>query len=103
MSCLLIGRQTGGNVPLILDGAAQTLREISRLQGVLRAKTADRRAQANVLAVFPLALIIAFDYASPGYFRPLTESATGFVVMMMAVGMWISSVILTRRIMAVEL
>lgn len=103
LSCLLIGRQTGGDVPLILDGAAQTLREMTRLHGVLRAKTAEGRAQANVLAVFPLVLIFAFDYVSPGYFRPLTESATGFVVMAMAVGMWISSVIMTRRIMAVEL
>lgn len=103
MSCLLIGRQTGGNVPLILDGAAQTLREMTRLQGVLRTKTAEGRAQANVLAVFPLVLIFAFDWVSPGYFSPLTESATGFVVMTMAIGMWIASVIMTRRIMAVEL
>lgn len=103
MSGLLIGRQTGGNVPEILDGAAQTLREMARLQGVLRAKTAEGRAQANVLAAFPLLLLFAFDMASPGYFRPLTESATGVMVMLIALGLWLSSVILTRRIMEVEL
>jgi len=103
MSGLLIGRQTGGNVPEILDSAAQTLREIARLQGVLRAKTAEGRAQANVLAAFPLLLLFAFDMASPGYFRPLTESATGLMVMVVAVALWIASVILTRRIMEVEL
>lgn len=103
MSCLLIGRQTGGNVPLILDGAAATLREITRLQGVLRAKTADGRAQANVLAVFPLALILGFESLSPGYFEPLLESTTGWLVMLLALGMWTSSIIITRRIMAVQL
>jgi tight adherence protein B len=103
MSGLLIGRQTGGNVPEILDGAAQTLREMARLQGVLRAKTAEGRAQANVLAAFPLLLLFAFDMASPGYFRPLTESATGVMVMLIALGLWLSSVILMRRIMEVEL
>jgi Flp pilus assembly protein TadB len=103
MSGLLIGRQTGGNVPEILDGAAQTLREIARLQGVLRSKTAEGRAQANVLAVFPLVLIFTFDLASPGYFKPLTEGAVGVTVMMLAIAMWIVSVIMTRRIMAVEL
>jgi tight adherence protein B len=103
MSGLLIGRQTGGNVPEILDSAANTLREMARLQGVLRAKTAEGRAQANVLAAFPLLLLFAFDAASPGYFRPLTESATGMIVAMIAVGMWVSSVLLTRRIMEVEL
>ena len=103
MSGLLIGRQTGGNVPEILDGAAQTLREMARLQGVLRSKTAEGRAQANVLAVFPVVMIFAFDLASPGYFRPLTESVAGVTVMVIAITMWVASVIMTRRIMAVEL
>jgi tight adherence protein B len=103
MSCLLIGRQTGGNVPQILDGAAHTLREITRLQGVLRSKTAEGRAQANVLAVFPLALILGFESVSPGYFEPLTQSTTGMFVMLLAFGMWVSSIIIMRRIMAVQL
>lgn len=103
MSGLLIGRQTGGNVPAILDGAAQTLREMARLQGVLRSKTAEGRVQANVLAVAPIVLIFAFDLASPGYFRPLTESIGGLIVTMLALGMWVGSVLMTRRIMAVEL
>lgn len=103
LSGLLIGRQTGGNVPQILDGAAETLREMARLAGVLRAKTAEGRAQANVLAAFPLLLILAFDWVSPGYFRPLTSSATGLMVTLVAVGMWLTSVILTRKIMEVEL
>jgi tight adherence protein B len=103
MSGLLIGRQTGGNVPEILDGAAETLREMARLQGVLRAKTAEGRAQANVLAVFPLLLLFAFDRASPGYFAPLTASATGIIVTVVALGLWLSSVLMTRKIMQVQL
>jgi len=103
MSCLLIGRQTGGNVPQILDGAAHTLREITRLQGVLRSKTAEGRAQANVLAVFPLALILGFESVSPGYFEPLTRSTTGMFIMLLAFGMWVSSIVIMRRIMAVQL
>jgi tight adherence protein B len=103
MSGLLIGRQTGGNVPAILDGAAQTLREIARLQGVLRSKTAEGRVQANVLAVAPIVLIFAFDLASPGYFRPLTESFVGMLVTAIALSLWVGSVLMTRRIMAVEL
>jgi tight adherence protein B len=103
MSGLLIGRQTGGNVPAILDGAAQTLREMARLQGVLRSKTAEGRVQANVLAIAPIVLIFAFDFASPGYFRPLTESIGGMVVTALALGLWVCSVLMTRRIMAVEL
>lgn len=103
LSGFLIGRQTGGNVPQILDSAAETLREMARLSGMLRAKTADGRAQANVLAVFPALLILAFDWASPGYFQPLTESATGLFITLLAIGMWLVSILLVRRIMEAEL
>jgi tight adherence protein B len=103
MTSLLIGRQTGGNVPEILDGAAETLREMARLQGMLRSKTAEQRAQVNVLAVAPLVLLFVFDRASPGFFLPLTESLAGYVVMTTAISMWLGSVLMARRIMAVQL
>lgn len=103
LSGLLIGRQTGGNVPEILDNAAETLREMARLTGVLRAKTADGRAQANVLALFPVLLILTFDWASPGYFRPLTESASGIMITAIAIVMWLASILMVRRIMEAEL
>jgi tight adherence protein B len=103
MTGLLIGRQTGGDVPAILDGAAHTLREMMRLRGVLRTKTAEGRAQASVLAVFPAGLILVFEFAQPGYFKPLTESFTGAVIMVLALLMWGSSIIMSRKILSVEL
>jgi tight adherence protein B len=103
LSGLLIGRQTGGDVPRILDGAATTLREMARLKGVLRTKTADGRAQANVLAFLPAGVLFAFNLASPGYFRPLTESSSGMIVTAISVSMWIASVLMTRKIMDLEL
>lgn len=103
LSGLLIGRQTGGNVPQILDQAAETLREMTRMSGMLRAKTAEGRAQANVLAFLPAAILFAFDAASPGYFRPLTESSAGIMVTLIAMGMWFGSVLMTRHILEVEL
>jgi tight adherence protein B len=99
----LIGRETGGNVPQILDSAAETLREMARLNGVLQAKTAEGRAQANVLAVFPVGLIIMFEWASPGYFKPLTDSGTGVMITFVALTMWAVSVLMVRRIMEAEL
>ncbi len=48
---------------------------MARLQGVVRTKTAEGKAQLWVLAVFPALMLILFDTVSPGYFTPLTESA----------------------------
>lgn len=103
MSALLIGRRVGGNVPEILNDTATSLREIVRLQATLRAKTADGRVQALVLAAFPVLIAVAFDLMMPGYFNPLTQSASGSMVLAIAGGCWIAAVVLSRRILGVQL
>jgi tight adherence protein B len=103
MSALLIGRRVGGNVPEILGDTAVSLREIVRLQATLRAKTADGRVQALVLAAFPVLIAVTFDLMMPGYFAPLTQSAGGTMVLMIAGGCWIAAVALSRKILAVQL
>lgn len=102
VSALLIGRRVGGNVPEILNDTASTLREIVRLQATLRAKTADGRIQAIVLASFPVLLVIGFDLLMPGYFKPLTESVPGGLLLAGAGVAWIAALVLSRRILMVQ-
>jgi tight adherence protein B len=99
---VLIGRQVGGNLAQILDTTADTLREMNRLQGVIRAKTAESRAQLVVLALFPALLLYGFDAINPGYFQPLTASATGLVATAVATVCWVASIVLAGRVMAVD-
>ncbi len=99
---VLIGRQVGGNLAQILDTTAETLREMNRVQGVIRAKTAEGRAQLAALAFFPVVLLYGFDAVSPGYFRPLTASVGGLVATGIASACWVGSIVLARRVMAVD-
>ena len=103
LSALLIGMRVGGDVPAILNDTATSLREIVRLQATLRAKTADGRVQAMVLAAFPVALAFGFDFLMPGYFAPLTHTGPGVMVLLTAAGSWITAVVLSRRVLAVQL
>jgi tight adherence protein B len=103
LSALLIGRQVGGNLPKILDTTASSLREMARLEGVVRTKTAEGKAQLWVLAVFPVVLMLAFNSVKEGYFDPLTESVTGYVLIVLALIFWIASLITARRILDVDI
>jgi tight adherence protein B len=103
LSALLIGRQIGGNLPKILDTTASSLREMARLEGVVRSKTAEGKAQLWVLAVFPLVLMLAFNGVKDGYFDPLTESVTGYVVIALGLVFWIASLVVARRILDVDI
>ncbi len=103
LSALLIGRQIGGNLPKILDTTASSLREMSRLEGVVRTKTAEGKAQMWVLAVFPLVLMVAFNAVKDGYFDPLTQSITGYVGIALGLAFWIASLVGARKILDVDI
>ncbi|MBI2396055.1 MAG: type II secretion system F family protein [Deltaproteobacteria bacterium] len=103
LSAVLVGRQVGGNLPKILDTIASSLREMKRLEGVVRTKTAEGKMQLWVLAIFPFGLMFMINAVSPGYFSPLTESFIGYVLVVLASLFWIGSLVLARKILAVDL
>lgn len=102
LSALLIGRQVGGNLPKILEGTAAALREMSRLESVVKTKTAEGKAQLGLLAVFPVVLVVVFDTVKSGYFSPLTQSITGYIIITIAALCWIASLVVARKIVNVD-
>lgn len=103
LSGLLIGRQVGGDLPKILERTAATLREMARLQGVVRSKTAEGKAQVTVLAVFPAFILLIFDTVSRGYFDPLTASVFGWSVIVLSLVLWLGSVVVARKVLSVDI
>jgi tight adherence protein B len=103
ISSILVGRQVGGNVSEILETTAASIREMARLEGVVRSKTAEGKAQIWVLAVFPFLLILAYSLASPGYFDLLSQSTVGYICTLIAFGLWAASIVSARRILRVDI
>jgi tight adherence protein B len=103
LSAILIGRQLGGNLPTILDTTAATFREMSRLEGFVRSKTAEGKAQLWVLAIFPFGLMYALNAVRPGYFDQLTESVVGYIVAVVAGFCWVGSIVLARKVLTVDI
>lgn len=102
LSAIVIGRQIGGDLPRILETTAETLREMGRLEGVVRTKTAEGKAQMWVLAVFPVLIIAALDWVMTGYFAPLSQSVTGYVIALLAGTFWLASLVVARKVLNVE-
>jgi tight adherence protein B len=102
LAAVLIGRHVGGNLPEILDTTSRTLREITRLAGAVRAKTASGRSQLWVLGAAPGVVLVLFEMVKPGYFNPLTSSTIGWIVSMVIALLWVVGVILARKVMQVD-
>jgi tight adherence protein B len=103
ISALLVGRKVGGDLPRILETTASTIREMNRLEVLVRTKTAESRAQLWVLALFPVGIIVVFSFLSPQYFEPLQQSFAGHVVMLLTVALWLAAVFIARALTKVDL
>lgn len=103
LATILVGRQTGGDLPRILESSAATLREMARLEGVVRTKTAEGKAQAYVLAAIPFLLLLAVYYIDENWLAPLATTTMGGVVIVIALVFWIGAIFWARRILAVDI
>jgi tight adherence protein B len=103
LATILVGRQTGGDLPAILEQSAATLREMARLEGVVRTKTAEGRMQAIVLGAIPFVLLYALHQVDPNWLRPLFETTIGYIVLTAATILWAAAIVLARKILAVDI
>jgi tight adherence protein B len=103
LATILVGRQTGGDLPKILEESSATLREMARLEGVVRTKTAEGKTQAYVLGVIPFVLIGAIHLVDEHWLEPLGETTLGFGIIAVAAILWVGAIFLARRILAVDI
>jgi tight adherence protein B len=99
---LRIGRNTGGSLQQLLRETASNLREMARLEGVVRTKTAEGKAQAAVVSVMPAPLYLCLRTMNPDFFAPLETTSRGHVIVGVACVLWLGAALLARRILAVD-
>jgi tight adherence protein B len=102
LASVLIGQRVGGNLPKILETSAGALRELNRLESMVRSKTASGRIQMWVISLAPAAFVIFFDRTQPHYFDPLTESRTGIIMLSAAIALWVIAIVLGRKILRID-
>ncbi|UJR79096.1 type II secretion system F family protein [Sandaracinus amylolyticus] len=103
LAALLVGRQTGGDLPAILEETSAGLREMTRLQGVLDAKTSESRMQAYVMLAIPFVVLFAIHRIDSAWLEPLSSTTVGLLATLVAAGLWLAAVVLARRILDVSL
>ncbi len=102
LATILVGRTTGGDLPNIMEESANTLREMARLEGVVRSKTAEGKTQAYVLGAIPFLLIGAIHMVDEHWLEPLGSTSLGFMIIAVSSGLWLTAIFLARRILSVD-
>ena len=76
---------------------------MNRLEGVVRTKTGEGKAQLWVLAVFPFAICAGFNAVQPGYFDPLQKTFVGYIILTIAILFWIGALLVARKVLTVDI
>lgn len=99
---LEIARRTGGALSETLESSAASLREIARLEGVVRTKTAEAKSQAWVISFVPAVVTAMLHHTNPEVIDTLIHSPRGHVVLAVAVAMWVGAIASAIKILDVD-
>ncbi len=102
VTTILVQRTTGGNLSEILDNVTATVRERERLQGEIRALTAQQRLTGQILSVYPLILGIIFTLLSYDLMKVLWEEDLGRFLLGVAITLQVMGALTIRQILKLE-
>jgi len=102
ISAILLQRETGGNLPELLDKTAALLRARIHLQQKVKVYTAQGRMTGVVLLSLPFVAFVLLNLANPGYIAPLYQTDTGLHMIYITLGSMALGAIVIRRIVQVK-
>ncbi len=97
-----VARLTGGNLTTVFEKIAATIRERMRIEGRVRALTAQGRLQGIVVGVLPLLLLMAMSLIDPRMMTAFLGSAAGIALLSLVVVLEIAGALLIRKLIRIE-
>lgn len=103
VTSIVIARQTGGNIAEIFKQLAESIKEIMRLEGKVKALTAQGKMQGFVLGGLPFGITAIMYAISPEMISPLFTSPQGSVILVVAFIFWAIGIYLVRKVINVDI
>jgi tight adherence protein B len=78
---ILTLRETGGNLSETFQVIAHTIVERKKVQGKIKAMTAQGMSQGILICLFPIVMMLLFTFIDPNYMRPFFHSTLGLLML----------------------
>jgi len=100
---MVISSRVGGKLPQALTRIASTIKEREKIEGKLKALTAQGRSQAALLVCAPPLLGLGMYFFDRPKFEILTTTTIGQVLLGVAVFLEVAGILVTHRVMKLEI
>ena len=102
VTALTVGRQTGGELPEVLESTAEVLRETMRVEGVMESKTSEGKAQVVVMGILPFLFGGALQVIDPEWMHPLFSDPIGWALLTLACVLELFGVLMVRKLTTLD-
>ncbi|MCA1664009.1 MAG: type II secretion system F family protein, partial [Myxococcales bacterium] len=102
VTALTVGRQTGGELPKVLETTASVLRETMRVEGVMESKTSEGKAQVWVMGMLPFVFGGALQVIDPEWMQPLFKDPIGWAILLIVCLLEAVGIALVRKLTRID-
>lgn len=102
VQAVLVLRETGGNLSETFDTIVYTIRERKRVEGKIRAMTAQGVSQGIILTAMPFVLAYVLHVMNPDYIRPLFTTVVGWLLLLLMCLLLLAGGLMIRKIVKIE-
>ncbi len=100
--CVVIQRETGGNLAEILESIARIIRERYKLHGRIRILATEGKLSAIILASLPFFVALFLSIVNPGYIGVLLKDPFGNVLAGFGLFLMIIGILSMRKMIAIK-
>lgn len=98
-----IARRSGGNLPEILGRTAEVIRDRMEIDTEIDVLLSSRKFEQRIMQGVPFFIIFYLGLTTEGFFSVLYHNAAGVVFMTGCLAAYLAAVMISDRIMAIEL
>jgi tight adherence protein B len=95
-------RETGGDLSETFEVVAKTIVERKKVEGKIKAMTAQGMTQGVLMCMMPLFMMLMFTFISPDYMAPLFNSVLGWVALVFILLLDLTGLFLMFKLVKVE-
>jgi tight adherence protein B len=101
-TAILLQKESGGNLALILDKTSAVIRERARLRGQLRIYTAQGRITGWILGASPFFMFVLINLLNHDYEKTLFSDPFGLKLVYIGLGLMVVGVLVIRKIIDIK-
>jgi len=98
VSSILIARESGGNLPLVLSRLTDTIRDNLKLKEKIGTLTLQGRLQGVIMMILPIGFAYFVYKQNPGHFDVMLQTEMGKKLLALAIGLQIIGMIMIKKI-----